>query len=322
MKIAEIKVRVAQALNSRNGRNTLTFIVFLCIATLFWFLMSLNDDVQRDYELPVRIEGLPSDMTLLTGGAGSPVAINVSVRDKGANQLPRRFKHNTLNIDYRDFTDKENNRLTLSSAQLNNCLRQMFGSTATIITQTPDSLSIPYTTLPPTTVAIKPLINITPKPQFIQNGPIKLSVDSVKLYSSSPQSQLIKYIYTDELQRSSISDTTTVTVKLQVPAGCRAVPDHVKVTIPVEPLVSKTIIVPVEPVGNPDGTTMITFPATVAYTCLIPMSQFNLSSYPMKAYADYSKRNGNSIELDMSLIPENYMNGALSPTSVEFIIEH
>lgn len=322
MKIAEIKEKIVNTLNSRNGRNTLTFIVFLLIATLFWFLMSLNDDVQRDYDLPVSIDGLPADMTLLTNEGAVPVSVNVSVRDKGANQLSRKFKSNILKIDYRDFTDKENNRLTLTESQLNNCLRQMFGSTATIVTQTPDSLSIPYTTLPPTTLPVVPRVSIVPKPQFIQNGSVRLSTDSVKLYSVSQPNPPILFIYTDEVQRSGISDTTTVTVKLQVPAGCRAVPDHVKVTIPVEPLVSKTIIVPVEPVGNPEGTTLITFPATASFTCLVPMSQYNLSSYPIKAYADYSKRKGNTIELDMSLLPENYMNGTLSPSSVEFVIEN
>lgn len=121
MKIAEIKEKIVNTLNSRNGRNTLTFIVFLLIATLFWFLMSLNDDVQRDYDLPVSIDGLPADMTLLTNEGAVPVSVNVSVRDKGANQLSRKFKSNILKIDYRDFTDKENNRLTLTESQLNNC---------------------------------------------------------------------------------------------------------------------------------------------------------------------------------------------------------
>lgn len=321
MKISDIKRKTIETLNSKNGRNALTFLVFLCIATLFWFLMSLNDEVQKDYELPVVINGLPADMTMLTNHGVAP-KVSVSVRDKGANQLSRKFMNgNTLKIDYRDFNNNGNNRLTLSEAQLNNSLRQFFGNTATIVTQTPDSLVIVYTTLPPTRVSITPRINVTPKPQYILSGGLKLSTDSVLLYSASSHSSITPTIYTDQINVNGISDTTTVVVKLQAPAGCRTVPEQIKVTIPVEPLVSKTITVPVEPIGNPNGTKLITFPANVSFTCLVPMSQFNLSTYPIKAYADYSKRSGNSIELDMSLLPDNYINGSLNPSSVEYIIE-
>lgn len=314
--------KIRELLNSRNGRNTLTFLVFLAIATLFWFLMSLNDEIQRDYELPVTIDGLPQDITLLSSHGETPV-VNVSIRDKGANHLSKQFlKSPTLKIDYRDFNNTENNRLTLGESQLNTSIRQMFGSTATIVTQSPDSLSIAYTTLPPVKVPVILKSNITPKPQYTISGPIKSSADSVLIFSATPVAGKINALFTDPIQIDGISDTTTVVARLQIPAGCRAVPDEIKVTIPVEPLISKTFTINVEPINVPDGTSMVTFPSTVSFTCLIPMSLFNSAGYPLKAYADYTKRTDNTIPLEMSLIPDNYLNGALAPRSVEYILEN
>jgi len=283
--------------------------------------MSLNDEVQRDYELPVTIVGLPGDMTLLTPHGETP-AINVSIRDKGVNHLSRQFmKNNTLKIDFRDFTNVDNNRLTLSESQLNTSMRQLFGGTASIITQSPDSLSINYTTLPPIKVPVIIKSNIVPKPQYTINGPIKCSTDSVLIFSSDPTKNHITALFTDMVNLDGISDTTKLTAKLNIPVGCRAVPEEITITVPVEPLVSKTFTIPVEPLNNPEGTTIITFPSSVSFSCLVPMSLFNSAGYPVKAYADYNNRSGNTILLELSLLPDNYLNGTISPQSVEYILE-
>lgn len=283
--------------------------------------MSLNDEIQRDYELPVFIDGLPADITLLSSHGETPT-VNISVRDKGANHLSRQFlKSKNLRISFNDFNNIDNNRLTLSEAQLNNSIRQQLGSTATVVTQSPDSLSINYTTLPPVKVPVIIKSNIVPKPQYTINGPIRSSVDSVLIFSATPVTNRIKAIFTDMINLDGISDTTRTRVTLNVPPDCRAVPDVVDITVPVEPLVSRTFTIPVEPLNAPTNTTMVTFPSQVSFSCLVPMSLFNTAGYPVKAYADYDKRSGNTIRLELSLLPDNYINGTISPASVEYIIE-
>lgn len=283
--------------------------------------MSLNDEIQRDYELPVNIDGLPGDITLLSAHGETPI-VNISVKDKGVNHLSRQFlKSKNLRIAYNDFNNIDNNRLTLSESQLNNAIRQQFGGTATVVTQSPDSLSINYTTLPPVKVPVIIKSNIIPKPQFTINGPIHTSVDSVLIFSATPLTNRIKAIFTDMVNLDGISDTTRTRVALNVPPDCRAVPDIIDITVPVEPLVSRTFTIPVEPLNAPSSTIMITFPSQVSFSCLVPMSLFNTAGYPVKAYADYDKRSGNTIQLELSLLPDNYINGTISPLSVEYILE-
>lgn len=283
--------------------------------------MSLNDEIQRDYELPVTIDGLPDDITLLSSHGETPT-VNISVRDKGVNHISRQFlKSKNLRIAYSDFSNIDNNRLSLNEAQLNNAIRQQFGGTASVVTQSPDSLSINYTTLPPVKVPIIIKSNIIPNPQFTINGPIHTSVDSVLIFSATPLTNRVKAIFTEIVNLDGISDTTRTRVALDVPSDCRAVPDVIDITVPVEPLVSRTFTIPVEPLNSPSNTTMITFPSQVSFSCLVPMSLFNTAGYPVKAYADYDKRSGNIIQLELSLLPDNYINGTISPVSVEYILE-
>lgn len=314
--------KIKQKLSSRTGQNTLTFLTFLAISSLFWLLMSLNDEIQKDYELSVLIEDMPEDISLLTSN-GQPPIINVTVKDKGVNLLSKNILNSKkLKIAFKDFNDTENNRLSLNETQLSINLRQLFGSTATIINQTPDSLSINYTTTPPIKVPVIVKTHLSPKPQFIISGQVIPSVDSVLLYTPSNYNHEVKAIFTETVTLSNISDTTTVNTQLIKPSGCRTVPSDITITIPVEPLISKTFDIPVEVINLPYQLEIVTFPSSVKFTCLVPMSLFNSASYPIKAYADYNKRNNNTIPLELSIIPDNYHNGNVSPQNIEYILEN
>lgn len=311
---------IKEQFTSRNRRNTLTFLVFLGISTLFWFVMTLNDEVQRDLTVKVDIQGMPDDMKLLSSNGSSP-AINVTVKDKGGNFIYRSLSNNnTLHLDYRDFSTR-NNRLTLNQVQLSTSIRQFFGSTAIISNISPDSLSLPFTTQPPVKVAILPVANVHTQPQFVISGQVKCDIDSVLIYLAEGIDLNITSVQTEPIKATGINDTLVQTVGIIVPAGCRAVPSHVQITVPVEPLVSKTFSIPVELINIPTDINVVTFPTAVDFSCLMPMSLYNQETYPVKAYADFNKREDNIIPLEMSILPDTYLNGSISPSMVEYIIE-
>lgn len=322
MKTPGIFSRIRREINARLGRNTLVFLVFMGIATLFWCLMSLNDDVQREYELPVVISDLPADMTLLTGDGALPTVI-VSVKDKGLNQLSKRISNDGhLTLSYYDFNNiHASHRLVYNQSQMGSALRQYFGTSATISTFAPDSLSISYTTLPPIKIPVNIKARFTPKNQYIVNGAIKTNADSVLLYYAPGIDPSLVTVSTESIVIKDLTDTTNVTVKLIAPAGCRTLPESLTITVPVEPLVTKRFTIPVDGINIPAGKSLVTFPAAVEFSALVPMSQYNAEPYPVKAYADFDKRDGNYIPLDLSLLPDYYKNGSISPSQVEFLIE-
>ena len=312
---------IKQRLSSRSGHETVVFLIFLAIAALFWFLMSLTDEIQRDYELRVNISSLPPDITILSQDGELPT-INVSVRDKGTNIFSKHLFHTpSLNINYSEFITLKN-RLYLNNTELNLALRQVFGPTATIVSQSPDSISIPYTTLPPIKVPLILRTDISPKPQFTISGKLYSSVDSISLYSSRPNDINVSNVKTETICLTDINDTTTVNVAVIVPQNCRAVPSTVEVTIPVEPLITKSFSIPVETVNVPEDIRMVTFPSSVTFDCLIPMSQYNSNDIPIKAYADYNKHTDGMIPLELSLLPDYYKNVRMNPSNVEYLIEN
>lgn len=313
------KDKLREKFHSPGGRNFFTFMIFLTLSSIFWLVTAMNDEVQHDLDVNLRITDLPRDVTMMSNN-GNQYNIAVSVKDKGINMIVKRIlNRNTVNVSFHDFVD-DGHRLYLSELQMTTILRQYFGNYSTIISHDPDSLSLPYTTIAPVKLPVKINASVQTRPQYIVNGPIKSSLDSVFVYTTGLMADSILSISTEQIILSEIKDTTKVLISLLPPSGCRVVPDNVTVTIPVEPLITKTIEVPVEIINLPEDQNIIVFPNTVDFTCLVPMSKFNDKGFPIKAYADYNNKRDNIIPLEISILPETFINPRLEPDITEYIV--
>ena len=72
--------RVHDLITSTRGREILLFLVFLLISYIFWLLLTLNNEVQEDLEVPITLTNVPDSVTLISD---VPPSLKVSVRDKG-----------------------------------------------------------------------------------------------------------------------------------------------------------------------------------------------------------------------------------------------
>ncbi|MDE6305700.1 MAG: hypothetical protein K2L90_03835, partial [Muribaculaceae bacterium] len=69
-------------LHSSRGKDYLVFLLFLCVSYVFWLLLTLNNEIQEDLEVPVELVEIPDSITLISE---IPPSIAVSVRDKGSS---------------------------------------------------------------------------------------------------------------------------------------------------------------------------------------------------------------------------------------------
>lgn len=313
--------KLKEDLRTTTGRNVLTFMVFFLISTVFWFLLALNDEVQKDYRIPLKLEDFPRDMTIISGNV--PL-INVTVKDKGSALAKFSWGATpSLKLRYENFTRLADNHLLLSESQLNSAMRGIFGNSASIVAVRPDSLHLSYTTNPGIPVRVIVDADVSTLPQYEVFGTPRISTDSVLLYSNLKSRLKVKELYTYPITLTELSDTTTVEVRLNVPEGMKAVPSTVRVTFPVEPLVSKTRELKIEPINVPHGMRLVTFPAIAEATCLLPKSLYSSGATPMKAVVDYRDITPGKKTLPVRLqgIPPYYKSTSLSTSSVEFLLE-
>lgn len=313
--------KVKEGLRTVKGRNALTFLIFLAISAVFWVLMALNDEVQHDYRLKLKLAGFPDNMTIISGA--NPT-VSVSVKDKGSALM--KFTWNTqpeLTVNYDEFSKAGDHNLLMTQTQLNSAVRNIFGSSATIIAVRPDSLSLHYTTNPGVPVKVRIDADVRPAPSAVAFGRVTLSTDTVMLYSNSKERSRIKTLTTQPIILTGLTDTAHVSAALIVPPGMRAVPSQIKVTIPIEPLVTKTRKVEIAQRNVPAGKRLVTFPSMAEVDYLLPKSLYNSDASPVKAVVDFSayRPGGKKLPVTVLPLPNYYRFVSVRPSEVEFVIE-
>lgn len=308
--------------STSRGKNLLTFALFVLVAFVFWMLLSLDDYVERDFDVPIEFADIPPQATLLNT---PPQTVSVTVRGKGSQLI--RFLWGgampTLKVTQENYVSGRKNQLFVSRARMEALLRNYFGNGISINTCRPDSVKLEYTMRPGVKLPLIIESHVTADRKSIVSGPLHANVDSITVYSTGPIPRSLKAVYTTKLTALNVTDTTRYRVKLKAVPNIKMVPSEVIVTVPVEPLIAKRKMVHPEVTNVPIGTSVICFPTKVEVSYLVPMSLYS-EDFHLVAYADYQdiKPGVEKIPLTVSLTSDLIKSVSLKPDSVEYIVQH
>lgn len=307
-------------LHTSKGKDILLFLLFLLVSYGFWLTQELNDEEQRSFELELRIGHVPSDVKFISD---VPSRIHISVRDKGIELLRYKWSGTPqITVNYDELTyDEHNDRVSFSNQLLLSKLHTSLPASATILTCQPDSLSITVTKRAPTPARVYADVEITPSPECVISGPVTVNPDTVLIYSGNHAQIPSSKIHTEKLIRSGVKDTLHVSVSLLAPQGTMAEPSRVKVTVPVEPLMSKSREVPVQVINYLGNANVVTFPSRVRISYLIPKSLFNKEKEMVNVVADFTRRSGSRLPIRILNCPDYYHAVEIDTDSIDFMLE-
>lgn len=303
--------------NGRGG-DLLVFLVCIGIATVFWLFLSLYEEIERDYDIPVEIENMPDSIVIVES---VPTTVNVVAQGKGV-QFLKFIWHDLrpLKINFPEYASS--GVLSVSRQKFEGLLRDYFGQGVKIVSLRPESIKAAFTSNVGRKVKLELDCDIQPSLQCVISGPITASVDSVMIYSANDLPRSLTSVTTYPLVRSGLKDTTVFTVKIKPIDGIRIIPDQVKVKVPVEPLIAKRRTLTIDVINQPEDVKFITFPSAAEVNYLLPMSSYNAEA-PIKLFVDYNTINRvtQKVKVQASDLPGLYRNFTFSPDSVEYIIE-
>ncbi len=313
--------KILNAARSGRGQNLLVFSTFLGVSLVLWFVMSLNEEVQSDISMPLRITNIPDSVTIV---GLPPAEVDVCLRARGTQRLKLNIGSTpTLNVDFRAF--HKNNVLRLSLSDLKTLARNALDD-ASIVFVDPDTLKVSYTSKRGKLVTVNIDAKATAGPQSAIYGEPIVSPDTVRVYSTKMLPGRLRSVKTEPIRIDGLRNNTTVSARLIAPSGTRVIPDRVNVTFNVEALIYKTRKVVVETVNVPGDLKLITFPAQVEVKYMISTSEYKSSEPPhMRVVADYNslkkRTNSKKVRLKLVDVPKNLQNVQLAVDSAEYIIE-
>lgn len=283
-KADKIKSRFDRIRKSGKTKNFLVFLVFVCIAFIFWLFLALSDSVQRNIELPVVIANKPDSVTFLSD---PPKMINVSVRDKGSRLLNHLiFRDKQLVLDFDTYASESHFRLPHSA--LLSSLKEVFGNDAVISAVNPDSISIAFTSGKGRKLAVVPLYNVSCAAGMAINGEPKVYPDSVVVYGLDDVDPLTA-VYTEKIVLRDVDKVTEKKAKIKKIPHTRIVPQEVNLSFNVEQLVKKVSEVPVMASYIPAGEDILFFPAKVKVTYYVPVSKYNEPDTGIEVMASFNE---------------------------------
>ncbi len=315
-------IELKEFLSSSKGRDILLYLVFVIISFAFWAILSLNNLIQDNYKVMFRITGIPQGVTMIND---YPREFNVTVKNNGYVLLKYMIGDNPeITVDFKEYANG-NGQLLISRQEMEDMLVAEFGSGTSIVSFSPESLSIKYTSLPGKKVPVEIYGDYVANFQYVVNGKIVAIPDSVTIYSDAGNLSAINKVRTEKIISRNLTDSLYVKIAIQDIKDVRAVPDSVDVMIPVEPLVTKRSSIPVIVKNLPENVSVVVFPSSVQVSYLLPMSLYNdRLDDKFEASVDYGDIQGNNAKLPVriEIAPEIYQNIQLETDSVEYVIEN
>ncbi len=304
------------------NREFLIFLLFLLLSGAFWLLMTLNETYEREIEVPVQIVEIPKNVVL---ASDTTTVVRVTVRDKGFSLLAYSYgnKIRPVNVKFQSYAKKDGAGV-ISAAELQKLItRQLFGSSS-IIGIKPDKFEFFYNFGLKKKMPVKLVGKIVPGRSYYLSK-ISFEPDSVEIYASREMLDSIKYVNTEHLNISNLTDTVVRDVSLLKVKGVKYVPEKVKVSICPDILTEESCEVPIEAVNMPEGKILRTFPSRVTITYTVGASMFRLiSPERFKVVADYNELMANPSEkcnIYLRSFPHGVRNPRLSVSQVDYLIE-
>lgn len=313
----------------KTNRDILTFVFFLLLSFIFWYLNSLGKNIESNVRYPLRYINIPKERVL----AGDlPSKLDIALRGPGYSILKLKLADSRTPvvldmsiISYRRVPGSRTLSYFILTSGLIPKLRNQLRSECDIVSISPDTLFFTYDRIVSREVPVKPDIEISTERQYLVSGDITTVPDSVKVTGPSRIIDTLRYVNTKVRKFSDLDKTIKKTINLDLHNEYSASVRKVTITIPVEQFTEAEIKVPVQIIDKPDSIDIKIFPDVVTVRYLVAISDFKrLAEAPFEVVLDLRNTDlmsSEKIPVEIRNIPSFVRSVSITPAKVDFLIE-
>jgi len=304
------------------NKQTLIFLFFLALSTVFWLFQTLGETYEQEFSVPIELRGVPSDVVITTD---LPENLRITLRDKGSQLLAYRYirQLRSVVIDFAGYANASGH-VVISGAELAKQIQASLVGGTQLVSIKPDTLEFYYNYGQCKRVPVAIQGNITTANLYTLAGS-RLSTDSVTVYASRSLLDTITAAWIKPIDLRNLSDTTRIEAEFVKVRGAKFTPNRVHLTLFVDRMVEKTVQVPVEQVNFPATKQLRTFPASVNVTFQVGMGLYRKITSEnfvlVVNYEDLLRSKGNRTRLALKTIPTGVSHVRIAPEEVEYVIE-
>ncbi len=317
--VRNILKAVRNFLFSGLNKEFLIFLFFLALSGAFWLLMTLNETMEREFKIPMRLTGVPGN-AVITGEL--PDTVRVTVRDKGFTLVTYDFR--PLVFRFSNYADEDEGKgvIPLTDVQ-KQVLSQMYGSSK-LLQVKPGTFDFYFTygTSKKVPVVFRGKIT-TSKSYYLAHTEFYPSI--VTVYANKQQLDKLQTVEIEPFNYRNLQDTIRQAVKIKKIRGVKIVPPTVRLSVYPDVLTEETIDVPITAINMPPGMVLRTFPSKVTVRFTIGASLFRtIKPNLFKVVVDYEELAANPSDkctLQLRSVPRSVSKASLEIDRVDYLLE-
>ena len=301
------------------NKEFLIFLFFLALSGAFWLMMTLNETMEREFKIPMRLSGVPRN-AVITGEL--PDTVRVTVRDKGFTLVTYDFR--PLVFRFSNYADEDEGKgvIPLTDVQ-KQVLSQMYGSSK-LLQVKPGAFDFYFTygTSKKVPVVFRGKIT-TNKSYYLAHTEFYPSM--VTVYANKQQLDKLQTVEIEPFNYRNLQDTIRQAVKIRKIRGVKIVPPTVRLSVYPDVLTEEAIEVPITAINMPPGMVLRTFPSKVTVRFTIGASLFRtIKPNLFKVVVDYEELAANPSDkctLLLRSVPRSVSKASLEIDRVDYLLE-
>ncbi len=312
-----------------NKKRLLTFIFFFVLASILWFLNSLNQYYKTTIKLPVILENLPKEKAILRKNTR---ILSLEVHGYGYELLRYTLKSKltpfTINLSklkLHQVSPRDTKKYYFLTNEIEKQISSQLSQKIKILDIKPDTIYLNFITLYSKTVDIKPRITIHYEKQFINKTPVKITPEKVKVMGPSYILDTLKYITTPKVTFNNIHSDIDTFIKLEAPPKVKLTPTQIKLSVKVEQYTEVTIQVPLHTLNVPAQYSLKLFPNQITIKYIVGFSNYNKITaddfYAAVNYLDLKSNPSDKLPVHIIHVPKQIYSYQYSPVVVDYILE-
>ena len=317
--VRNILKAVRNFLFSGLNKEFLIFLFFLALSGAFWLLMTLNETMEREFKIPMRLTGVPGN-AVITGEL--PDTVRVTVKDKGFTLVTYDFR--PLVFRFSNYADEDEGKgvIPLTDVQ-KQVLSQMYGSSK-LLQVKPGAFDFYFTygTSKKVPVVFRGKIT-TSKSYYLAHTEFYPSM--VTVYANKQQLDKLQTVEIEPFNYRNLQDTIRQAVKIRKIRGVKIVPSTVRLSVYPDVLTEEAIEVPITAINMPPGMVLRTFPSKVTVRFTIGASLFRtIKPNLFKVVVDYEELAANPSDkctLQLRSVPRSVSKASLEIDRVDYLLE-
>ena len=317
--VRNILKAVRNFLFSGLNKEFLIFLFFLALSGAFWLLMTLNETMEREFKIPMRLSGVPRN-AVITGEL--PDTVRVTVRDKGFTLVTYDFR--PLVFRFSNYADEDEGKGMIPLADVQKqVLSQMYGSSK-LLQVKPGKFDFYFTygTSKKVPVVFRGKIT-TNKSYYLAHTEFYPSM--VTVYANKQQLDKLQTVEIEPFNYRNLQDTIRQAVKIRKIRGVKIVPSTVRLSVYPDVLTEEAIEVPITAINMPPGMVLRTFPSKVTVRFTIGASLFRtIKPHLFKVVVDYEELAANPSDkctLQLRSVPRSVSKASLEIDRVDYLLE-